>query len=82
MFWCVHTRSNENKVVSHSLDYTESYEIDVGTHGFYHVVESVVKACWNTKYISLHVLWRPCDTLLLIGCDESHYTLHDLASSL
>ena len=35
MFGHACTISKENTVVSHSLNYMESYEIDVGTHGLF-----------------------------------------------
>ena len=42
MFGRMHTRSKESEVVPHSLNYTESYEIYVGTCGIF----SCSKVCY------------------------------------
>ena len=69
MFRRVCTKKTGNTVVLHSLNYTDSYEIDVELTIFSHVVESGVRSCWNVKYIFLR-------KILPRYYDEAHYTLY------
>ena len=80
MFGHIHKISQEITVVSHSPNYTVSYEIYVGKHGLYHLIKYVVLSCWNVNYISPRVLWRARDTIFPHDRDEAHYILRYFAS--
>ena len=60
---------NINTVVSNSLNYTDSYEMNVGTGSIFNLFGFGVLTCWNLKDVTPR-------TILLCNHDEAHHKFH------
>ena len=74
-YGCVHKKSKESAVVYHSLNYTQLYEIDVGTHGLFSFSQIWLYLVVGTRCIYPYDFWRAYDTLSQRDLCKSNYIL-------